>query len=115
MAYGSPKSVTIRGITYPSLSAASAALGVSVSSISASIKRGTQDRIGLGIGQKSDLDCDGVIFLDVRDLALAIGCTPASIYLALSRKRKDAEGYVRLRNHRIKKLSKPATPPDRKK
>ncbi len=113
MVHGSSKPVTIRGINYPSLTAAASALGVSVGSVSLAVKRGTEDTIGLGFRKQADLECDGVIYTNVRELAQAIGHTPASVYLALSRKTKDEAGYVLLNNHRIKRLAKPAATQDR--
>ena len=50
------KTITIRGVTYPSQKAAAAALGVSTATVSCAKMRNTLDGVGLGPRQKG---CDG--------------------------------------------------------
>lgn len=45
------KPVTIRGITYPSQAAAAKVLGVAKATVCAAAKRGTLDKVGLGLSQ----------------------------------------------------------------
>lgn len=45
------KPVTIRGVAYPSQKAAAEALGVAKATVCAAAKRGTLDKVGLGLSQ----------------------------------------------------------------
>jgi hypothetical protein len=51
------KSITVRGVTYPSQKAAAYALGVTGQTLGAANRRGTLDTVGLGPLQKG---CEGV-------------------------------------------------------
>ena len=106
MSHGSSVPVRIRGIVYPSMTAAAAEMDVSVAAVWKAINRGTEDGIGLGQRQLEGLICDGVFYKSVPELAKAIGRTPAALHIALSRKKKDADGYILTKGHRIKKQPK---------
>lgn len=81
-----PKPVTIRGVNYPSHSAAARALGVSASAVSAAVALGTQDHIGLGnagrsrIGRRGNpITIGGVTYPSQSTAARALGVSTSTI------------------------------------
>lgn len=77
----------IRGVTYPSVKAASEALGVTVNAIYSALNRGNINTVGLGKSQPRhvDLDGDGLSFKSIRSASLALGFGRTYLSKVLSR------------------------------
>ena len=82
------KSVTIRDVTYDSMSEAAAALGVSINAVSSASKRGTLDNVGLGSRQPGcaasytkSTEIAGVTFPSRTAAAEALGVSLSALSL----------------------------------
>lgn len=98
------KSITVRGVTYPSQKAAACALGVSQSTVGSAKQRGALDTVGLGLLQKGcegvrkkPIRMDGVEWPSHAALAEHIGVTQGqlSTYFTV-RKRRAAKRLARI-------------------
>lgn len=100
---GQPVPVRIRGVTYPSQTAAAEALGVNQSTIAGALDRGTIDRVGCGAGSNSakPVTLHGVSFPSYRAANQALGRGPTYVQdtlrsggpIAQERLRVLVEGY----------------------
>lgn len=86
----------IRGVTYPSVKAASEALGVTVNAIYSALNRGNINTVGLGKSQPRhvDLDGDGLSFKSIRSASLALGF--GRTYLSKVLTRESAHGLKKV-------------------
>lgn len=77
--------VTVRGVTYPSHSAAARALGVSAQALHSAVSRGSLHRIGSGRCGKEPMAVRirGVVYANAAAAAKALGVTRKAIYQAL--------------------------------
>ena len=65
--------IKIRGVTYPSVKAAAASIGVSADSIYSALDRGNMDTVGLGKTKKQPVTLDGFTFPSIRAAGRALG------------------------------------------
>jgi len=92
-----PKPVTIRGVTYPSISAAARAHGVRPSTIHSAMERGRLDYVGVGSSKNgkwngSPVVIRGVTYSSLREAARALGVSPQAVSTALMRGTADNVG-----------------------
>lgn len=88
------KSITIRGVEYPSPRAAGDAFGVSRTAIASAKQRGKLDKVGLGnVGRgATPISIRDVEYVSVREAARALGLTAASVRQAKREGRLDTVG-----------------------
>lgn len=88
------KSITIRGVTYPTASAAALACGVTVSAISQAAKRGGLEKVGLKVPRRAAVPVTvrGVTYPSQTVAACALGITVASVNAAYKQDRLDGVG-----------------------
>ncbi len=89
-----PKSVTIRGVTYPDASAAAAAVGVSMPTMYRAIRENRLDHVGLGTGSINicPVLIRGVYYPTQTAAAEALGVRADTISKALTRGNIDSVG-----------------------
>jgi len=98
--------VTIRGVTYPSQTAAAGALGVSQATISNAMARGTLDGVGLGVDgtprgrEQVPVTIRGVSYPSITAAAKAHGVTVACVANARKRWALDTIGLRKARASR---------------
>ena len=85
----------IRGVTYPSVKAASEALGVTVNAIYSALNRGNINTVGLGKSQPRPVDLDGIAFPSIRSASLALGF--GRTYLSKVLSRESAHGLKKVK------------------
>jgi AraC-like DNA-binding protein len=96
-------SCLIRGVHYPSISAAARTLGISVSAIHGALERGTADNCGLGIQPSTPITCDGTLYPSISAFARAFGMSSST----LSRHLTNKGGTHRLKDGRVLKKVSP--------
>lgn len=72
------KPVTIRGVTYPSYTAAAKANNVTKAAVMLAATRGTLDNVGLGI--KKPITINGVKYASQREASKALGVSDGDIH-----------------------------------
>lgn len=93
---------TIRGIPYPSQSAAAAVIGVPLSTISAALEAGDPDRARPRPPcNRRAIKIDGRHFESMLEGAAAIGASKSAMYRAILRARDRGECITRYRSHII--------------
>lgn len=75
MTRGAPQKIIIRGVEYPSRTAAANALGITPSAITLACSRGKIETVGLykNRARSTPVTIGGVTYEDRRDAAVAIG------------------------------------------
>lgn len=86
--------VRIRGVTYPSVKAASEALGVTVGAIYSALNRGNIDTVGLGKSKKEPIYLFGVSFPSMAAAALALNFKRT--YISTVLRKASVQGYKRI-------------------
>lgn len=88
--------VTVRGVDYPSISAASRALGVSTSPLSRALAVGKQDNVGLSrpgaVGPRQPITIRGVTYKSMTAAARALGIPQTNLTTMRNRGTLDAAG-----------------------
>jgi len=88
-----PVPVRIRGIDYPSISSAAAALGVKPNTVQGALERGTIDNVGLrGWPGRKPVTIRGVRYLSIAAAANALGLSERSINKAMKNGYLDTVG-----------------------
>lgn len=90
-----PEPITIRGVTYPSASAASRALGLHHSTVSIAKKRGTLEAVGLRNHGNAPITIRGVDYPSIRQAATAIGVSHSTLMKAIKEGTVDGCGLGR--------------------
>jgi DNA-directed RNA polymerase specialized sigma24 family protein len=76
--------IKVRGITYPSVKAASEALGVSIEAVYSALSRGSMDKLGLGNTRKKAVEIEGLHFSSMCEASLALGFSRSYLRTALT-------------------------------
>lgn len=105
-----PRPVEIQGVQYPSVYAASRALGVSRTQIVRAIKQGKTDRIGMGNeAHQMPTLIRGVLYPSRTAAAEALGVDVTTVVKAIARGRADAVAAPRKVNCPTPPHAKPMT------
>ena len=76
--------VDVRGVIYPSVKAASEALGVSIEAVYSALSRGSMDKLGLGNTRKKAVEIEGLHFSSMCEARLALGFSRSYLRTALT-------------------------------
>ena len=76
--------VDVRGVIYPSVKAASEALGVSIEAVYSALSRGSMDKLGLGNTRKKAVEIEGLHFSSMCEASLALGFSRSYLRTALT-------------------------------
>lgn len=96
--------MTIRGVAYPTVRAAAKAHGVSISHVYTVVSRGTQDTIGVGMGNwrkprnrfdGNKINLHGVWFKNMKEASLELGFNQHYIRSALRKPSAKSETRIR--------------------
>lgn len=95
--------VEIRGITYPSASAAARELGVAASTVRCALENGNTDGVGLGRNWSRKIPCtvDGVEYESRSDAARAVDIPCRTFNIHCWKKRKAGKREFTWRGHKV--------------
>lgn len=65
--------IKVRGVVYPSVKAAAAALGITANAVYSALGRGNMDTVGTGQNKPQAIQLDGLSFPSIRAASLALG------------------------------------------
>ena len=94
--------IKIRGVTYISVRAAAASLGVTKDAIYSALNRGVIDLVGLGHTQSQPIDLGGISFPSMSAASVALGFNRSFVRWVMTSKSKTAMNRLHRAVHKYK-------------